>query len=119
VQSEIAVSVLTFEIPGRVVSGNAAHRYARGHSYTSKEAAHYKARVASIAKAAALQARWKMPTDCIVEITAYSQRCDLDNLAKITLDALQGIVYKNDRDLYSLRIWREQAREPRLVVRVE
>lgn len=60
----------------------------------------YKDVVRMYALAAAKSVGWPKP-DCVkkasVEITAFNTRHDADAAAKLTCDALEGILYENDR----------------------
>lgn len=56
-----------------------------------------------------------------VDISAYrpSKRGDIDNIAKATLDALEGYTYHNDKQIVELHIRRfDDPKNPRLAVKV-
>jgi Holliday junction resolvase RusA-like endonuclease len=89
--------MLSLEIPGKAVSGNASFRTGKYGSYTSSEAKEYKERIRSIAFSEVLRSRWKAPAYAGVLITAFNSRLDCDNIAKTTIDALQGTAISNDR----------------------
>lgn len=49
---------------------------------------------------------------------AIQSKPDLDNLAKAVLDALTGIVYKDDSQVVSLALRKENANHPRLLIQI-
>ena len=126
-------------VAGRPVPKARARRGAGGHWYTPARSAGYADRVANQAwvarKAYEGSAKtWgarkvKVPTlwprwaDCSVVIVAYlagRYGMDTDNLAKQVLDACQGILWENDRQVRELivRLERAEVREQRLEVSV-
>ena len=46
----------------------------------------------------------------------YDKKPDCDNLAKIVLDALNGIAYKDDSQVTSLHIYKEYGTQPKVIV---
>ena len=46
----------------------------------------------------------------------YTKKVDCDNLAKIVLDSLNGIAYKDDAQIFELSVKKLYADEPRVVV---
>lgn len=46
----------------------------------------------------------------------YTKKVDCDNLAKIVLDSLNGIAYKDDAQVYELSVKKLYAEEPKVVV---
>lgn len=48
--------------------------------------------------------------------TAYDKKPDCDNIAKIILDALNGIAYDDDSQVTSLSVSKEYAEDPKVVV---
>ena len=44
---------------------------------------------------------------------------DIDNIAKIVLDALNGVAYKDDKQVVELHCYKRYAVEPRLMVNVD
>lgn len=100
------------------VSANRYWRNYRGIVVPSKEAISYKREVAKIARAAGLQhelsgrielrymlyparpKNWQKRADKDTDGWDDSVRCiDLDNAQKIVIDALQGVVFKNDKSI--------------------
>lgn len=54
--------------------------------------------------------------DCDV---IYNQKGDVDNLGKSILDGMNGIVYKDDKQITDLRIRREYSQQPGFCVSIE
>ena len=85
------------------ISSNRYWRYSGSSTYVSSEAKDYKRAVVLIAKYAGLEPLFGVVA---VNITFHpkttkagatsKQRLDLDNVIKVTLDALQGVAYHND-----------------------
>lgn len=46
----------------------------------------------------------------------YTKKIDCDNLAKIVLDSLNGIAYKDDAQVYELSVKKLYSEEPKVVV---
>lgn len=44
---------------------------------------------------------------------------DLDNVAKIIMDALNGLAYEDDKDIVELQITKEYSDEPRVVIEIQ
>ena len=96
---------LRFEVPGPIPSNNKVTRNVNGRSVKSAQARDYQARVASIAKAAALTQGWRVPLKGVglsVYLHAYGTRLDVDNIAKCVLDGMAGAVYENDSAVQTL-----------------
>lgn len=49
-------------------------------------------------------------------IVKYTKKVDCDNLAKIVLDSLNGIAYKDDAQVYELFVKKLYGEKPRVVV---
>jgi hypothetical protein len=95
-------SAVKITVPGKPLSVNAAYRVVKlgprsGLAKTS-EANAYQGRV-RMAAVLAMLGRPPMTGDLVFEITAYWPRrnADSDAATKLTKDALQGVVYANDR----------------------
>jgi Holliday junction resolvase RusA-like endonuclease len=54
-----------------------------------------------------------------ITITAFNSKADIDAPAKSTLDALEGILFKNDRIVKALSLHRELAATPAPYIEVE
>lgn len=114
---------LCFTVNRRPVSVNASYAKTATAFYMTKEAKDFKAAVASAAFAAANKGtRWPVTLhDCHVRIEAYNTRHDVDGVGvKIILDAMQKIVYENDRQVKELTIavLKDATKEPRVEIEV-
>ena len=93
--------IFEIEIEGKIPSVNRYYRHTKqGHHYISKEGRDFKEKLSWLAKAKKVQ-----PTSEPVELHLYwycKKACnggDLDNRLKVVLDALEGIIYKNDKQV--------------------
>lgn len=104
---------LRFSVPGRVISENRAlkvdTRYGHVRTYRTTECRLYQETVAAFARAARGR---RPPLDGYLEVLLTlvaphrSALPDADGIAKAPLDALQGLIYGNDRQIDHLDIWR-------------
>lgn len=95
-------------------------RQHRVRAALTKEAEQFKWDAGWLAKAAGCAE----PTACdfAVSIEAYRPRRvgDADNLLKLTLDAMNGIVWEDDRQVKELHVYlRDDRKNPRLEVTIE
>ena len=100
-------------------SANRYWRNARGRTYVSKEAKTYKTTVGWIARTVidepltdnvAVALRWYRP----------AKRGDLDNIIKVTLDALNKIAYVDDSQIVELHAYRYDDKDnPRMEVEIQ
>jgi|SRR6516225_2111028 crossover junction endodeoxyribonuclease RusA len=89
---------LVIELPGEP-QGKGRPRFARGRVYTPKETREYQKDLGWVARAV-MGGRKPLTGNVKVRITAVTSptnRFDNDNFTKIALDALQGIIFVNDR----------------------
>lgn len=84
-------------------SANRYWRYTRGRVLVSREARAYRARCQTAALAQRVQV---LEGDVEVSGTVYfeNRRRDLDGAIKVLLDALEGICYANDRQVWKLSL---------------
>lgn len=130
---------VTFTIPGQpkgkmrpkvTVQGGCAH------AYTPKETTNYESYVKVMyqickdkaflegAISADIVAYFPIPKSTSKKSRAlmlageikYTKKVDCDNLAKIVLDSLNGIAYKDDAQIFELSVKKLYADEPRVVV---
>ena len=129
------MKTLYFEVPGKPIGLQRSRQDATGRRYDSKDNQENKGRIAHKAKLKALQSGQTLPlpagqTGYYITITAYvamPQSCtrtqrdlilrgilrpmgtpDIDNIAKLYLDALvQGGVIEDDRKVTELHVSRE------------
>ena len=128
---------IEFVIPGEP-RGKARPRWGNGRTYTPKATVEYERQV----KACFLSAGGKLMEGAVrAEITAYygipksagrragadmmsgklrpTKKPDLDNVAKIVLDSLNGAAYKDDAAVVELVVEKYYSETPRVEVRVE
>jgi hypothetical protein len=92
---------LTLVIPGPFVSGN--HAKTRDGRRTTESRA-FDAKVATLARLAAREQGWRMPTYVRGLVVLISLRMDWDNACKELMDPLQGIVFPYDSRLVDVRV---------------
>lgn len=101
--------MLRLNIPGIPVSGNVKHGMtADGKLYNTNRAREYSRRIQSIAKAEVAVTGWVMPDYVRVDLELVNINMDRDNVAKTVNDALQGIVYVDDRRILDGAIQRKK-----------
>lgn len=97
-------------------SANRYWRYGTNGVYVSEEAENYKAGVKWKALHQQLQ---PMAGNVAVYVNVYRARKagDLDNYAKVMLDALKGVAYQDDNQVVELHMWRHDDKDnPRVEV---
>ena len=114
---------LKFAIDRAPVSTNAAYLRGQGRRlYMSAEAKEFKQALASVALAASIRSGWPKPSlhPCSVSIVVYNTRHDVDGVAKLILDSMEGIVYANDRCITRAEFAREKdaTKKPRVEISV-
>lgn len=57
--------------------------------------------------------------ELIEEVISYTKKPDIDNIAKIILDALNGIAYKDDSQICRLEIYKRYGYENKIIVKLE
>lgn len=96
---------MKFTVDGPVVTWKRAASAGR-RRFTSGKHADYKARL-GYAALAARPSRWPLDKRYSVRIAAWTDgRADLDNVAKMVLDALNTIAWDDDRQVDSLSVLR-------------
>ena len=111
--------------------GKARPRFVRstGHTYTPQNTKNYEAAVAWAYKAAGgemlsgairvvIGAYFKIPKRGVQGLLHPLKKPDVDNITKIILDGLNGIAYKDDKQVVSLLICKFYG-DPRVEVSVE
>jgi Holliday junction resolvase RusA-like endonuclease len=115
-------------VPGPVISENRALRFTvrggRVMAYRTRECTVYQDTVAAYARAArGPRAPLEGRLEVLLTLVAPNRASlpDADGAAKAPLDALQGILYRNDRQIDHLSVWRRivpgQAHRLEVVVR--
>lgn len=91
------LGVYVFDMPAVVKK---RPRIGKHGAYTPKITRDFENSVAQLAKLRMMQENYKItdePLGVIIEFDLAANRGDLDNYVKSVLDALEGIVYTNDR----------------------
>lgn len=99
-------------------SANRYWRYTRGRVLVSREARAYRARCQTAALAQRVQ---MLDGDVEVRGVVYfeNRRRDLDGAIKVLFDALEGVAYRNDRQVASIALERAIDRDrPRVEIRI-
>lgn len=112
---------MRFAIPGKPCSNNNVTRRVGNRSIKSAEARTYQARVNALAFAAAKLDGWKLTDEpCRVIIDAINVAIDIDNLPKVVLDGMNGVVYTDDKCVTELTLRKlRDDKGQRLIVTIE
>ena len=132
--------MIEFTVQGEP-KGKARHRTTKkGHTYTPKETVDYQETVQQSYQIeymgrqllegelrATIQAYFKIPKSATKgkllamqhNITRPTKKPDSDNVAKIILDSLNGIAYKDDSAVVDLVVRKYWSEEPRVEVTIE
>ena len=119
-EHETVITAVTFTVARPPVSTNRAYRTLRDKPgmYISREGKDFAHAVRSEALAAKMKARWTHSGEPVeVRIEAWNYRGDVDGIIKPILDAMQGVLYENDRSVLRVTASKESdAGKPRTVV---
>lgn len=129
--------MVNFTIPGEP-RGKARPRWGNGRTYTPRKTVEYEKRVKSCFLSAGgklldgeiraeLRAYYGIPksaskrarADMLCGKTRPTKKPDLDNVAKIVLDSLNGLAYKDDAAVVELTAEKHYSETPRVEVRME
>ena len=103
-------ATLTFFVPGRPVPKQrprTAHTRSGSHTYTPTGTKLYEKKVRGLALVARQQQGWKRTESPVgMRITVSGGSGDLDNYGKTVLDALNGIIYYDDKQVEDLTVKR-------------
>ena len=97
------------------------NHYLRGRVYKTQEAKIYQSDVRVICATNGILD----PTDKLVMFTMHwypkSRRGDLDNFFKVMIDALEGYVYENDKQIVEIHAYRMPVdkKNPRMEIEIE
>ena len=61
----------------------------------------------------------KKRLELIEEVINYTKKPDIDNIAKIILDGLNGVVFKDDSQICRLEIYKRYGYENKIIVKLE
>jgi Holliday junction resolvase RusA-like endonuclease len=126
--------LISFEIPGKPF-GKQRPRHGKGSTYTPKETVNYEAYVKQIYTAnnlpymtgqiwADLVIKYDIPKstskkdrELMLKGTIRpTKKPDIDNILKIIFDALNGVAYKDDTQIYRVSCTKMYAEEPKVIV---
>jgi Holliday junction resolvase RusA-like endonuclease len=109
-------------IPGRP-SGKGRPRFGKGVAYTPERTRQKEREIAQLAKISMMgQAPFTGAVKVTVKAWMKGQRTarpDADNIGKLALDALNGIVFTDDRQVVELIVQKISGLDPQTMVRVE
>lgn len=116
------MSILSYTVSGKPMPKQRPRLSQYGKAYTPKATREYERKVAIIAKDAVLSAgEWDTNLEYSVAITAsFADRRhgDIDNILKAVLDAMNGIVYNDDKQVRAMSISRLYGNQPELSVMI-
>lgn len=137
------MSVIKFEVPGDPVGKQrprtVRNKFTRGvHTYTPQRTKKYEALIQMQAQRAydkeptsnnisvSLEVYFKVPKSysksrterCLLQIERPNKKPDVDNIAKAVLDAMNNIIYQDDKQVVKLYVEKYYAKEPKVVVSV-
>ena len=131
------INALRFEVPGEPVSKGRPRSTADGHHYTPAKTVAYERLVAWTAKAAMgsadriagpvsvlIVATWGIPASWSKKRSQAAMggpktsKPDVDNIAKICCDAMNGVVWNDDAQVHDLRCRKCYGLEPGVVIEV-
>lgn len=131
--------MVSFEVPGKAVPKQRPRRARNGHFYTPQPTVEYEREVAWRSKIAM---KGRLPFICPVSVSieirlvpprswyASKQvralngelrpsRFDLDNCVKALTDGMNGIVYKDDRQIYEITAFKAYGNTDKVLVEIE
>lgn len=106
------MAFIEFFIPGRPIPQERPFVTRRG-AFDRPRSKARKAEIAIYARKAAVEQKWKMtdkPFGIHMLFNGARSNADLDNLSKLVMDSLSGILWKDDRQV--MRIWAEKTAGP-------
>jgi crossover junction endodeoxyribonuclease RusA len=111
------VRVLTLEVPGRPVPKGRPRHTKRGHTYTPAQTAQAESVIRTLARAQG----WTPLTGRLSVALVFrtdTRRGDVDNLAKLVLDALNGVAWVDDRQIDDLDVSRSYSAQSMTRIRI-
>ena len=112
--------MIAFSIPGNPVP-KGRPRFGGGRAYTPNRTKAYESKVRMLALQARQECRQRPlrgDVSVVIDICGY-KRADIDNISKSILDACNGVLYLDDRQIQRLVASRIDADEARVDVTVE
>ena len=111
---------MTFTVPGTPVP-KGRPRFGSGHAYTPQRTKTYEAKVKMLALKARQEARLKPfqgDVSLYVQIWGLKQG-DITNVVKALEDAMNGVIYDDDKQISYLEVERFESAKPHVTVTVE
>jgi len=111
---------LRFEVPVTPVP-KARPRIVNGHAYTPRRTSDFERAVAACALEARARAGWDMlegPVTVDMTFVRLRANADVDNAVKAVLDAVRGVLFRDDRQVVGVAAWIERAGPPGVIVEV-
>lgn len=108
----------SFVMPGRPVGKERARKGKNGTFYTPARTREYENLVAWKARMAHVGAPFEGPVKLEVEIRSRKSRADLSNILKAIEDAMNKIVYNDDRQIQEIHILRTRGNDEEVHVAV-
>lgn len=114
------VKSLCFTIPGKPLPQKRPMVLRRGWTIDPPESKKEKKRIAGLAlQAIVANGMGRFKGDIWLRVDFHGSRADIDNLSKLLMDALTGVVWKDDRQVKALNaVKNEKSKEPKTVVQV-
>lgn len=93
-------------VPGEPVP-KGRPRFGKGHAYTDPKTKAAEERIRALTRQAGIRKPTKKPVCLTIGFwRASKRRADIDNLAKLVLDALNGIVWEDDNQIEELLLFK-------------
>lgn len=103
-------------VPGEPVP-KGRPRFGRGHAYTDPKTKAAEERIRALVRQAGIRKPIKNPVGLTIEFWRSSKRrVDIDNLAKLVLDALNGIAWEDDNQIEELWLSKDTATNPHTTI---
>lgn len=102
--------IIVFSVQGQPISANATYRHGKGHSYISAKGKAWKDAVTVRAKSAMGKNKPLLGEVTVSMDFHFQTRAnDVDGPIKPTLDAMQGVIFENDRQVNRLFVTKSKA----------
>ena len=116
------MSSIAFVVEAKPVSTNQSYRAGQGRFWKTRDAVAYMNAVKLTARRAAMVQRWdpvlKGTVHVSLAFTFESPLSDVDGCIKGTLDALEGCIYSNDRQVSVLTVTKQTGKPGSVAITV-
>lgn len=113
------MNLIEFRILGDAVPKQSFVFASRGHSHMKPRAREWQNIVSGTARIFYREDPLEMPLSVEMEFYVQKDRADLDNLCKAVLDGLQGVIFKNDKQVKRLLLTKSVSKIPCVIVRIK